>query len=117
MFAAFKNLWVVKDLRNRLLFTALIIIPGDTALELCALLRRRGLKIPDDISIVSREFDRVLEFCDPPVSAMRPDYEAMSEAAVSMLENALQGRLDLLKDRRIPGSFISRGSIRNLGPA
>ena len=26
MFAAFKNLWVVKELRNRLLFTALIII-------------------------------------------------------------------------------------------
>ena len=94
--------------------SALIVIPGDTALELCAGLRRRGLKIPEDISVVSREFEHVLEFCDPPVSAMRPDYEAMSEAAVSMLEKALQGEYDALKDRRFPGSFVLRGSIRNL---
>jgi len=97
--------------------TALIVIPGDTALELCAGIRRRNLKIPDDISLVSREFDRVLEFCDPPVTAMRPDYEAMSEAAVSMLEKALQGQPGVLKDRRIPGSFISRGSIRESKPS
>ena len=102
------------DLLLKKKITALVVIPGDTVLELCAGIRQRNLRVPDDISIVSREFDRVLEFCDPPVSAMRPDYEAMSEAAVSMLEKALQGRPGALKDRRIPGSFIFRSSIRDL---
>ena len=91
--------------------TALIVIPGDTALELCACIRQRGLKIPDDISVVCREYDHVLEFFSPPLTAIRPDYEAMSEAAVSMLENLLRNGFEGIGDIRVPGSFIPRESI------
>lgn len=94
--------------------TALIVIPGDTALELAALLKRLGLKIPGDISLISRELDHVLEFHTPPLTAMRPDYEAMSETAVSMLESILCDPAAAVHDVQIPGTFIRRRSIRNI---
>lgn len=92
--------------------SALIVIPGDTALEVCGLLKKRGLKIPDDISVISREYDHVLEYHTPPLTAMRPDYETMSETALSMLETILSDPSAVIKDARIPGRFILRQSVR-----
>ena len=109
-----------KTLEERLDFllrkkvSALIVIPGDTALEVCRLIRKRDLKIPDDISVISREYDHVLEYHTPPLTAMRPDYEAMSETALSMLETILGNRSALVRDVKIPGTFITRQSVRFL---
>lgn len=94
--------------------TALIVIPGDTALEVCSLIKKRGLKIPHDISVISREYDRVLEYHTPPLTAMRPDYDAMSETALSMLETILNDSSAAIKDAQIPGTFIPRQSVRVL---
>lgn len=94
--------------------TALIVIPGDTALEVCSLIKKRGLKIPHDISVISREYDHVLEYHTPPLTAMRPDYETMSGTALSMLETILNDPSAVVKDAQIPGIFISRQSVRIL---
>ena len=45
---------------------------------------------------------------------MRPDYEAMSETAISMLETILTNRSAMVRDVKIPGTFISRQSVRVL---
>ena len=63
--------------------TALVVIPCDTALEVCAELRKRGIRIPDDLSLITRDFAGVAEFWDPPLTVLRPDYAAMSASARS----------------------------------
>ena len=102
------------DLLLRKKITALVVIPGDTALEVCSLIKKRGLKIPHDISVISREYDHVLEYHTPPLTAMRPDYETMSETALSMLETLLNDPSAAVKDVQIPGTFISRQSVRKI---
>lgn len=102
------------DLLLRKGISALIVIPGDTALEVCSLIKKRRLKIPDDISVISREYDHVLEYHTPPLTAMRPDYEAMSKTALSMLETILVDRSAMVRDVKIPGTFIPRQSVRVL---
>ena len=94
--------------------TALIVIPGDTALEVCSLIKKKGLIIPHDISVISREDDHVLEYHTPPLTAMRPDYETMSETALAMLEALLCDPSAAVKDVQIPGTFIPRQSVRIL---
>ncbi len=90
--------------------TALVIVPGDTALEVCAELRKRRLRIPEDISIVARDFAGVSEFWNPPLTSLRPDYARLSSAALDLLENLVFHRSPAT-DILIPGELVIRSSV------
>lgn len=91
--------------------TALIVIPGDTALEACAELRKRSLRVPDDLSLVTRDFAGVAEFWDPPLTVLRPDYTRLSVSALDLLERLARGETPA-EDVAIPGELILRESVR-----
>lgn len=93
--------------------TALVVIPCDTALEVCAELRKRGIRIPDDLSLITRDFAGVAEFWDPPLTVLRPDYAAMSASALDLLERLVRGERDV-EDIAIPGTLILRESVRRI---
>ena len=93
--------------------TALIVIPGDTALEVCALLRARAIRIPDDLSLVTRDFSGVTEFWNPPLTVMRTDYNALSVSALDLLARLVRGERPSA-DVAIPGKLICRESVRGL---
>ena len=95
--------------------TALIAIPCDTALEICAMLRARGIHIPDDLSLVTRDFSGVAEFWNPPLTVMRPDYKALSVSALDLLARLVRGERSLA-DIAIPGKLICRESVRVIPP-
>ena len=81
---------------------ALIVISGDTALEVCALLRARAIRIPDDLSLVTRDFSGVAEFWNPPLTVMRTDYKALSVSALDLLVRLVRGERPSA-DVAIPG--------------
>ena len=91
--------------------TALIVIPGDTALEVCAVLRTRGIRIPDDLSLITRDYAGVAEFWEPPLTVLRPDYGAQSVLALDLLERLVRGERDMA-DIAVPGTLVLRESVR-----
>lgn len=93
--------------------TALVVIPGDTALEVCGELNRQGLKIPDDISILSREYDNVSEHLLPPMTTIRPGYAEMSVEALNLLEQMIAHKTPK-GDIACPGYLIERESVKQL---
>lgn len=90
--------------------TAMIAVPGDTALELCAELRNGGIRIPDDLSLIARNFSGVSEYWDPPLTSLCPDYDGLSAAALSLLEEIHRGEFPP-GDIAVPGSLKERRSV------
>jgi LacI family repressor for deo operon, udp, cdd, tsx, nupC, and nupG len=53
--------------------------------------RARGLRVPDDISIVGYDDSPLIAFTDPPLTTVRQPVQAMGEAAVSALISEIGG--------------------------
>ncbi len=70
--------------------TALVVIPGDAALQVQRELGRFNLRIPEDISLISREYSNVSEYMSPPTTTLLPDYPTMAGHAVDMIEMLLR---------------------------
>lgn len=93
--------------------TALITYPGDLALQVCRELNRRGLKVPDDISLVTREFDGVTAYWNPPLTCFEPNLRELARAALDLLERILDHRPPL-ENIGIPGRLILRQSVKKV---
>jgi DNA-binding LacI/PurR family transcriptional regulator len=90
--------------------TALIIdeIPHFFAtLAYCA---RRGIRIPDQVSLVSTDCATIADWCKPGIAHMRWDNDAIVRRVVRWLESIRKGRPD---QRAIdfPAAFVPGGSI------
>lgn len=72
--------------------TALICRHDSVALTMVHHARRRGLRIPADLSVVSYD-DDVASMCDPPLTAISPPKAELGELAARML-------VGLVRDRR-----------------
>lgn len=73
--------------------TALICRHDSVALTMVHHARRRGLRIPDDLSVVAYD-DDVASMCDPPLTAISPPKAEIGRAAARMLVEQLRGRRD-----------------------
>ena len=71
---------------------------------------RRGLVIPDDISIVGSAGAEMAELTAPPLTTVNYHGEAAGFQAAKMLIDQLEGRPDGEKQILIPVEFIVRGS-------
>ncbi len=91
--------------------TALAIIPGDTALQVLQELRRLKIRIPEDLSVITREFENVSEYWDPPLTSIFPDYQLLSSSALDLLENFHNRKAGQLRDIAVPGHLIERKSV------
>ena len=92
--------------------TALTVIPGESTLKMLNYLNRHGIRIPKDLSVVTREIPGILDCWDPPLTAYEPDYTAHLERAVDLIEAHYNHQS--LKNIAIPGRLIERGSVRKI---
>ncbi len=90
--------------------TAMIIFPGDLAIQVCSKLNRLGIRVPGDMSIITREYRDISEYWSPPLTTICPDYGKMSHAALELLDNLIAGQTGL-KDIPIPGTLMIRDSV------
>ncbi|MBW3083832.1 HTH-type transcriptional repressor CytR [Austwickia sp. TVS 96-490-7B] len=72
--------------------TALICGSDIMALGAIQEVRRRGLRVPEDISVVGHDDSPLMAFTDPPLTTLRQDVDGMSQAAVAALLDEIDGR-------------------------
>lgn len=67
------------------------IVCGSDMMALGAIraVRRRGLRVPEDVSVVGADDSDLVAFTDPPLTTVRQPIEAMTDAAVDALATAV----------------------------
>jgi LacI family transcriptional regulator len=74
--------------------------------------RRAGLTISDDISVIGfDDQDQLAPWLDPPLTTMRLPHEAMGRWAVSYLLGVLSGDITEPRHERIPCPIVQRDSV------
>jgi LacI family repressor for deo operon, udp, cdd, tsx, nupC, and nupG len=69
------------------------ILCGSDLMALGAIreVRARGLRVPEDVSVVGSDDSPLLEYTDPPLTTVRQDVEGMAAAAVRALLDEING--------------------------
>ncbi|MBB3525523.1 LacI family DNA-binding transcriptional regulator [Rhizobium sp. BK456] len=92
--------------------TAVIATSDDMAISFVSCIKRAGLIIPDDLSVVSFDGSPVCEFSAPPLSTIEQPVEEMGRAAVELLLDAIGQKQNPVSVRTIIRSkLILRESI------
>lgn len=94
--------------------TALFCHSDIMALGALSLAKRRGLKVPEDLSIVGFDNISLSEFCDPPLTTVaQPRFDIGREAMLLLLDQ-LHGHNVNSGSRLLDCELIIRGSTRNI---
>jgi LacI family repressor for deo operon, udp, cdd, tsx, nupC, and nupG len=92
--------------------TAVIAASDDMAISFISGIQALGVRIPEDLSIISFDGSPVCEYCHPPLSTIEQPVEEMGQAAVATLLQLMEGAEEqepLLKV--VPSRLIRRQSI------
>jgi len=92
------------------------IICGSDVLALGAIraVRRAGLRVPGDVSVVGYDDSWLLNCTDPPLTTVRQPIESMGKAAVALLVNQMESVTVLPETLLFEPELVVRGST---GPA
>ena len=74
--------------------TAIVCASDPLALGAIRAVRRRGLDVPGDVSVVGFDDSAFMKYTDPPLTTVRQPIETMGRAAVDRLVSQLEGRHD-----------------------
>jgi DNA-binding LacI/PurR family transcriptional regulator len=90
--------------------TGLICASDVLALGAIRGVRRNGLNVPDDISVVGYDDSAVMTCTDPPLTTIRQPIEAMGHAAVALLMSELAGTPVIADELLFDPELVVRGS-------
>lgn len=93
--------------------TALIVHEPPLFNAVLRYLAGQGIRIPDDVSLISTEPDRTFDWCEPPISHLTWDIRKAASQVVSWAANVNRGKEDR-HQTDIMATFVEGGSI---GPA
>jgi DNA-binding LacI/PurR family transcriptional regulator len=103
-----------KLLTRKVDFTAVFAVNDLTALGAMECLQRRGMRVPEDVSVVGFDDIYLARYAAPPLTTLRlPAYE-MGVAATEMAIAAVEGTTPLPAGREFPVELCPRAST---GPA
>lgn len=71
--------------------TAVVCGSDMMALGVVRAVRQAGLRVPEDVSVIGSDDSQLIGFTDPPLTTVRQDVEAMSQAAVTAILEEIQG--------------------------
>ncbi|MEU4920381.1 LacI family DNA-binding transcriptional regulator [Streptomyces parvus] len=71
--------------------TGIVCASDPLALGAVRAVRRRGLRVPDDVSVVGYDDSAFMTCTEPPLTTVRQPIEAMGRAAVDLLAAQIQG--------------------------
>lgn len=90
--------------------TAIVCASDLLALGAIWSVRRAGLRVPDDISVVGYDDSQLMSFIDPPLTTVRQPIEAMGRTAIDLLLGQIEGTLDSVTELLFEPEFVLRGS-------
>jgi DNA-binding LacI/PurR family transcriptional regulator len=93
--------------------TALIIDEAPFLVAALQFLGRRGLRVPEDVSLVCTDADSAFAWCEPMIAHIRWDGRPVVQRVVRWAANVSRGRDDR-RQTLTPAQFVAGGTI---GPA
>lgn len=94
--------------------TAIFCHSDIMALGALSLAKRRGMKIPDDLSIMGFDNISMAEFCDPPLTTVAQPRFEIGREAMHLLLDQLNGQNVSSGSRLLDCKLIIRGSTRKI---
>jgi len=88
------------------------IVCGSDVMALGAIrsARRRGLRVPEDVSVVGSDDSQMMEFCDPPLTTVRQPAEALAQAASQEIAEQIAGSAPHAGEVLYRPELVVRGS-------
>jgi DNA-binding LacI/PurR family transcriptional regulator len=90
--------------------TGIICASDPLALGAIRAVRRRGLAVPDDVSVVGFDDSAFMNCTDPPLTTVRQPIEAIGKAAVALLASAMEGAKVSSEELFYEPELVVRGS-------
>ncbi|TDD71217.1 LacI family DNA-binding transcriptional regulator [Jiangella aurantiaca] len=90
--------------------TGIVAASDEMALGAIRAVRRAGLEVPRDVSVVGYDDAFPLEFLDPPLTTVRQPMERLAQAVVPVLTRLVQGRPVDTSELLFDPELIVRGS-------
>lgn len=72
--------------------------------------RRRGLRVPEDLSVVGSDDSQMMEFADPPLTTVRQPAEALAQAASQEIAEQIAGSPPHAREVLYRPELVVRGS-------
>jgi DNA-binding LacI/PurR family transcriptional regulator len=94
--------------------TAIICASDPLALGAIRAVRRLGLSVPEDISVVGYDDSALMTCTDPPLTTIRQPIEAMGRAAVKLLSSQIDGTMASGESLLFEPELVVRGSTAPL---
>lgn len=105
---------MLKLLGDGLTFTALIAGNDHMALGAIHALRERGLRVPDDVSIIGFDDKEYAAFIDPPLTTIRQSFSTQDKMVIEYLIELIERQDTEIYQRIIQPELIVRKSVRQL---
>ena len=90
--------------------TGIICASDPLALGAVRAVRRLGLRVPEDVSIVGYDDSTLMMCTDPPLTTIRQPIESMGRAAVKLLANQIDGTVATAEKLLFEPELVVRGS-------
>ncbi|HCF38151.1 MAG TPA: LacI family transcriptional regulator, partial [Thermosipho africanus] len=101
--------------KNSLNFTAIFAVNDWTAIGAIDALRIKGIKVPDDVSIIGFDDAPFLDYIEPKLTTVRqPRWELGYTAAQILIERITSKRSRLPRNVVIPPELVIRESIKKI---
>ncbi|OYU15065.1 MAG: LacI family transcriptional regulator [Alphaproteobacteria bacterium PA4] len=95
--------------------TAIIASNDQMAIATLAVAREQGLGVPDDLSIISFDNTPIVQFAQPPLTAIDQSIAATASTAVELIIAHLKGAPPPASLTSVPSTLISRASVARHG--
>jgi LacI family transcriptional regulator, repressor for deo operon, udp, cdd, tsx, nupC, and nupG len=90
--------------------TGIFCFNDEMAIGVLHTARQRGLRVPDDLSVVGFDDIRVAQYVDPPLTTIRQPMRELGEATVRLLLDILRGNAKQAVSVTLPHALIVRSS-------
>ncbi|GBC99801.1 HTH-type transcriptional regulator DegA [bacterium HR17] len=104
----------VQPKRGKLAFTALFCYNDRLAGIAIKCLRRMGLRVPDDISVVGFDDAPYAELLDPPLTTVQQPFDQLGALAAQLLQERLSAPLEPPKVLVLPCRLVVRASTTSV---
>lgn len=102
---------------NRRKFTAIFCSNDEMAMGAMQAIKARGLRVPDDVSVVGFDDIRYARYTDPPLTTIAQPKEDLGREAMTLLLEILNGTAVEPRKRILPTHLVVRASAAKPGKA
>lgn len=94
--------------------TAFVCNSDKTAYYFIKYLDKKGIKVPDDISIVGFDDDIHARICTPPITTIKIDINKMAKKCVDIILKKIKTNCDKVENSIIKGNLVIRQSVKSI---